>query len=113
MSMFVKRYSNCCGALPDGELYEGEDEHFIPLYTGRCSRCMDGAAFYSVEELEEQDERSELNILRQIAETANILLNLGSFSSIEDAVRTELQDLITEYKSHVLIKETLKKESQS
>ena len=40
--MELLRFSNCCGALPIGELAEGDG-----LFTGRCSKCKDGASFFT------------------------------------------------------------------
>ena len=48
----VDMYSNCCGAKPYGELdATGTDGVF-----GRCWACDDGAEFFTVEELQAQDE---------------------------------------------------------
>lgn len=52
-----KRYSNCCAALPVGELsvypFEGSDTFME--YHGRCSSCKDGAIFFTEEELAKTD----------------------------------------------------------
>ena len=50
----VYRYSNCCGALPIGELayYKDTDGD---NYSGRCSECKEGAVFFTEEELAAED----------------------------------------------------------
>jgi len=55
--MSEKRYSNCCYALPFDELWESEEADGSKLYTGRCSKCKDGAAFFTDKEFELEENR--------------------------------------------------------
>jgi hypothetical protein len=61
-----KLYSNCCFALPFGELYEHNYDSGIAEYSGRCSRCKEGAIFLTEEEVRRQELEEDAPIIYPI-----------------------------------------------
>jgi len=61
-----QRTSNCCGAGPlFGEIYSDLVDGKL-VHTGRCSRCKDGAEFFTDEEFDEwikQDDQTNKGVL--------------------------------------------------
>lgn len=55
MKKFVKRYSNCCTALPVGEISKYSLLGERVIYLGFCSKCKDGAEFLTEKQLEKEE----------------------------------------------------------
>ena len=49
---FIVLYSNCCFARVIGETYRSEDG----VVSGRCSRCKEGAVFYTEKQLRNEED---------------------------------------------------------
>jgi len=58
MTHTEKRYSNCCYALPLGELDSTPFQNGEIIHTGRCSHCKDGAEFLTEWEFAQEEESS-------------------------------------------------------
>ena len=54
------RYSNCCSALPLGEIDECEMDGKT-YFLGRCSHCKDGAEFLTQEEMDAEDDNERMD----------------------------------------------------